>query len=668
MSRLSLAVALGVGVGGALVDVSSYARLTDGLSRRWGRDDAFYGVEPGTFSFTLDNSDGRFTPENPGSPLATTLTEGMLACVQVGSRLTGGTVRRIEPAFPGGDAAWASVRVTCEDAFGDLARAGIGSPTETAAFVQGAQAFWPMSDPSGSRVAESLVPDALDIMWLGATSVQFEVAGTAPGARDQATVSVATGRSTLAPALVAGVFDPSQFTPGLAFGVWVTPRNGTSKVSFDVFLSDGNPLVLFASIGIDNDRFTADGLFSAPFETGRAYHLACERVGNTVTTYIDGVAFSSYTGVPSSGNSGLSISVGAVGYGPNEFSLADVTVTAGRIFAEGLIASNAEDRLTAISQMSRTSWATIPAALSPAQLTVADIAGGSVLDTLNDVMITEQGDVYTTTTGTLTNPATQIVVRERARPETVSYTFNVEEELSGAPGFIRDLTNLVSRVTVSSATGDTVVIDDDLTARAGQSSRNETVLLAKDVDRRAWGQDRLIRGANTKLRIASVVVDAMTTPTDRSADLLALTPGDRVQFTGLPETVLGFDTWDGWFLGARETHTISEHAFELHFAPVLPDTAIYDTDRYMASGELTLNGAINSSVTSISVESTGALLSTTETPYTIQFDDEQMTVTAVSGTSSPQTVTVTRGVNGTTAASHADNAVLVSVPDSLYAF
>jgi hypothetical protein len=88
----------------------------------------------------------------------------------------------------------------------------------------------------------------------------------------------------------------------------------------------------------------------------------------------------------------------------------------------------------------------------------------------------------------------------------------------------------------------------------------------------------------------------------------------------------------------------------------------------MASGELTLNTGINSSVTSISVESTGALLSTTETPYTIQFDDEQMTVTAVSGASSPQTVTVTRGVNGTTAATHADNAVLVSVPDSLYAF
>ena len=55
LPRLSLQVALGVGVAGALVDVSSYAQLEVGISRRWGRDDSFSTVEPGVFSFVLDN-------------------------------------------------------------------------------------------------------------------------------------------------------------------------------------------------------------------------------------------------------------------------------------------------------------------------------------------------------------------------------------------------------------------------------------------------------------------------------------------------------------------------------------------------------------------------------------------------------------------------------------
>jgi hypothetical protein len=257
-------------------------------------------------------------------------------------------------------------------------------------------------------------------------------------------------------------------------------------------------------------------------------------------------------------------------------------------------------------------------------------------------------------------------VRERARPRAVDYSFDVEDELSGAPDFVRDLTNLVSRVTVSSDSGTTLVVDESLTARAGQASAAEDVLLSTERDRRAWGQDRLIRGANTQMRIASVVVDAMTTPTDRSADLLALVPGDRVQFTGLPSTILGFDTWDGWFLGADETHTTEAHEFTLHFTPVLPDVAIFDTDRY-TDDVLTLSGNINAAVTSMNIATTGDKLTTVDVPLTVQVDDEQMTVTACTS-ATPQVATVTRGVNGTTAASHTSGAAVTVVPDSIYAF
>lgn len=687
MSRLSLAVALGVGVGGALVDVSSYARLTDGLSRRWGRDDAFYGVEPGTFSFTLDNADGRFTPENPSSPLDTTLTEGMLACVQVGSRLTGGTVRRIEPAFPGGDAAWALVRVTCEDSLGQLARKELGELSYSQA-LSDAYLLYPFDDAPGTAPRELVhgrstwAPDTEPraIQTLGAVSA-YPMAG-AP----TSWMSLVSPVSTFGYALVdfVGSMPTITYAPGSlgAFGFWIDV-NAATNGTFRFRLSAGGQVIELrvglstAVLQVGTGAFTVT---SSDSNAGSPHYFSFElswtATTMTGTLYRDSVLVGSVTrtGIVVSAPS-VSFSVFGPIYVSND-SVSDSTFLVAELSHTPTVinpffateGATATDRINAIARTVPTVTISPSADLSAAPLAAATTSGQSVLDALNDVTQTEQGELYTTTTGTLTAPTNSIIVRERTRPETVACTFNVEDELDGAPEFVRDITNLVSRVTVSSDAGETVVIDDTLTGRAGQASSNAQVLLSRSFERLAWGQDRLQRGANTKMRIASVVVDAMTTPTDRSADLLALIPGDRVQFTNLPATVLGFDTWDGWFLGASEQHDISSHQFTLHFTPVLPDTAIFDTDRFMANGELTLSGAINSAVTSITVASVGALLSTTETPYTIQFDDEQMTVTAVSGASSPQTVTVTRGVNGTTAASHSDGAVLVSVPDSLYAF
>jgi hypothetical protein len=70
--------------------------------------------------------------------------------------------------------------------------------------------------------------------------------------------------------------------------------------------------------------------------------------------------------------------------------------------------------------------------------------------------------------------------------------------------------------------------------------------------------------------------------------------------------------------------------------------------------QTTLNGAINNSTTSVVVTSdTGAPAAN----FRIRVDDEYMLVTAKSGT----TFTVTRGVEGSTAASHSDGATVTHV-------
>lgn len=695
MPRLSLAVALGVGVGGALVDVSSYARLTDGLSYRWGRTDAFYGVEPGTFSFTLDNSDGRFTPENPSSPLATTLTEGMSACVQVGSRLTAGVVRSIEPEFPSGEAAWSRVRVTCDDMFGQLSRQRLTNPLDDITSSAGVFALWKFADAETSASAVDSGPLSLPPISRFTLSVPPVVFGDEAmpwGVEPQAR----TGATPFAPVQpmyqvdVAGrSFDYLPDTAG-AYGFWFTLNvpSTSGGAAFQLSTLIGPSLLAAANFNLgltgDADRMAigAGVSLSPRMELGTPYYFSVDSVVDATnivyTYYMDGVSFGTESVAHGGSVSNADLSLSRLTIRTADFSavtdyvfsrLSHTQVRAAEERAKNAVTLGGWFDTIQSATRSSATFDTFPEFWeSSTDYIPGD--GGSALDLLNVAVETEQGYAYAVTTGTLTAPAEKVVIRRRERPTTVTESFNVEDELQGAPTFIRDITNLVSTVRVDSTTGSRqTVTDSTLTARAGNASDTVELPLTRAFDMRAWAQDRINRGGNTKMQIASVVVDAMTTPTDRSADLLALVPGDRVQFTNLPSTQLGFDTWDGWYLGASETHNLVEHSFALYFQPVLPAVAKYDTATYMASGELVLNGAINAAVTSISVESTGALLSTTAVPYVMQVDDEQMTVTAVSGASSPQTVTVTRGANGTTAASHSSAAVLVGpVPESIYAF
>jgi len=335
-------------------------------------------------------------------------------------------------------------------------------------------------------------------------------------------------------------------------------------------------------------------------------------------------------------------------------------------FEYSALATTEAGLLAAIEATTVETTLSIPSDLSDRPVSLSP--SGSALDALNSILTTEQGTIYSTTTGTLTNPTQVLTVRARTRPTTITASWDVARDLVGAPEFVRDITNMVSEVTVDGPTQNVFVTDAALALRVGSANSSESVLNTQYVDLFAWGQDRLQRGANVQLRVATVTIDAMTTPTDRTADLLALKPGDRHQFTNLPTTQLGFSTWDGWLLGVTENHTISEHTFTLYFQPVLPSTAIYDTNLY-ADGVLTLDSAITTSgATSMDVTTSnvGTLLETTTFPYTLLIDSEQVTVTACT-TGPPQVATITRGVNGTTATTHAAGAAVEVATASLYA-
>lgn len=113
------------------------------------------------------------------------------------------------------------------------------------------------------------------------------------------------------------------------------------------------------------------------------------------------------------------------------------------------------------------------------------------------------------------------------------------------------------------------------------------------------------------------------------------------------------------------THTLSPYGWdtELVCVPAGPwDVAVADTALVRADTDGSeLAAAADTTQTTVSVTVTaGPLWGPEDLPYDITVGGEQMTVTAVAGTSSPQTLTVTRSVNGITK-SHAAGAA-VSVP------
>lgn len=685
---------MATGVSGAMEEHTARVNLRAGVHRTPWRESEFDDAQPGGFTFTLENLDGRYTPDNPSSSLATKVTEGMSVCWKAGSRLVAGSVRSIEPSWRDGNASWAQVVVGCDDMLGNAARRDISLGSSEAAFtLAGPILRWPLDDESTAT--------SLREAWIGSAPFNTTLGTVYPGsiASHIPAPRVLRGDNTgsfSATAVPTSSVDYGTATLG-SWGVWIERDNTGAEVAVTWRHAGLGTGVLTSNIRTFSGALTmrpglGTRIIGPTMEVNTPYYCAVESstvfsAGAwtiTYTFYVNGVSYGSSV-YDQTGFGGTVTSLSAGERQVAAVGIANTTLggTAGNVYLSELThtlnlmnlypnrEATPDVRLQAIAGVvPDITLDTLPT-MSSTILAVNDTSGQSALDAMNDVIRTEQGHLYTVTGGTTSAPDQKVAVRTRTRTTTVSCSFNVEDEGVGGTEFIRDITNLVSAVTAEGPETSATWIDDSLTARAGSANTTETVLARDYIDLLAWAQDRLNRGANTQLRAVSLTVDAFKTPTDRSGDLLALLPGDRVQITGLPSTQLGFSTWDSWFLAAEEDHDLGQHTFTLYLAAVLPRTAIYDTDLYMGGDVLTLSSNINSSVTSISVATSQSDTKFTtaggDLPVDIVIGAERMTVTACTS-ATPQVMTVTRGVGGTTAAAHTSGDPVELYSSSLYAF
>lgn len=679
-------VGLGLGSAGAIVDVTSELQDDTPVSWAFGRQSQFEDFVPGRFSFTLSNLDGRFTPGNTvaatGAGFASTLVEGVAAVFEVESRLVSGKVRNVQPYFEQDTVNGSRVVVTVDDMLGSAGRRRLGPLSLEIALASGCSVI-PFDDPAGStsvRTIDNSGYGTLSPLYSGATylppSITFGEAGFEPGlseARFDAAAGVATAFGE----------DPSASygspIASRSSGVWITPLTDTGYLEVHNYYTEPY------RFGVQNDQFmfweasTSSWIEVMRFTVGETYFVAM----NGETMLIDGVTVATdHVGYPSPADWSTWIVVGNAAFGESSFRLSNwASIANSYLFPvykpERVKPTTITNRLGLLGDAltADITLDTLPTDLSDALLGIQGASGGSGLDALNDALRTEQGHLYSESSGTFAAPVQKVVVRGRDRPAAVDYTFSLADDVQNSPEFIRDLTNMVSTVNVSGPTQQITVTDAALVSQVGSANASETVLFEEERDLQSWGEDRLIRGSNwgEGVRVSSITVDAASN--DRWSDLLGLTLGDRIQVTGIPAAQLGFSTWDGWLIGVQESHQYGQHLFTLYMAPALPDTAIFDTDVFASRGELTdtaselnLSGAMDATQTTQDVATSGAKITTTDFPFTIQVDDEQMTVTGCTG-ATPQVVTVTRGVNGTTAATHPDNSTVNLVdPIALFAF
>lgn len=154
-----------------------------------------------------------------------------------------------------------------------------------------------------------------------------------------------------------------------------------------------------------------------------------------------------------------------------------------------------------------------------------------------------------------------------------------------------------------------------------------------------------------KQMVGQVAADALI------AQIVAADVGDRLQVQNVDAADIPDDI-DLQLLGYTETITNKTWEWAANCGPYdLFKVAKFGTDRYDADGSI-LTAAVTSSATSFQVTQAGTSIWTrTAFPFDVNIGGERMTVTNCTSATSPQTFTVTRGVNGIAKAHTAGEAV-----------
>lgn len=657
---------------GVWTDVTGSVNLNaSSVTIQRGRASSVEDATPGTLSFTLDNSDGTFTPDNPLSTYYPNVTEGKRVRVRVTKSTTStrfvGRIATIDPEYPQVPED-AVVRVTAVDLLGDLERYTMRPlVTEAATRQAGSVSYFPLTEPEGASFASAAYA------YNASGQALTRLVPMGPGVVDWGR---ATGVGTDSASSVT--LNPLAYLNGTGYGQAVkdisfffsASEGATGTVLYaayqDVNLSAAGYVSLYLNPDgylrvtrvLDDGTVIYDGAtaYGPKMADGGVYYIRWQddAAGNQCRLYVNEELVTS-----GSITSPLAMYLSRISLGrplAGTFSFSHLNIASSSGIGGGLyeLARPSAGTLTQDALLGYvTDWTGVTVASSSSETrVVTPIAtdGMSALELVQRVANNNPGrlvfDDYT---------AGEVVVGAAAdtQSSTVALTVHVEDDAVGGIVTARQGSALVRYVTA--ANGQESVTVENADADAGDATVEATTASSTELE--AVASRRLAEGAYQRLRVAKVTLDLATAENSRYADFFALTPGARVRVDGLPSTHFGVTRMDGYAEGWVEEIDLAGYrvTFDLSAADA-PAASVFDTGRFGWGDGVCTASSLTSSATSVTLTWTGSsTLSTSAGDYPMDLDinGERVTISsAPAGGTSPRTVTITRGVAPTVARAH----------------
>lgn len=202
MPEVEVALALGSGYSTPIASMSwtvvdAYVEGAAGLSIERGRQDNEGQVGPSRLRVTLDNKDGRFTPEYAAGAYYPNVKKGCPIRVRVRWVVGSGTwymrflgyVDEWPVEWPGGGSSYSTVTISATSRMARLGRANaFRSIIEEEILYDAPKLYFPLGEPQGATTAGNIAPgrsEVLSTAQLGTGGTLEFGAGTGPGTDDK---------------------------------------------------------------------------------------------------------------------------------------------------------------------------------------------------------------------------------------------------------------------------------------------------------------------------------------------------------------------------------------------------------------------------------------------------------------------------------------------------
>ena len=671
---------------GAWVDVTPWHAGEQPTTLHAGRNNEFSDISPGTWSFSLRNEDGRFTPRTAVSPYYPNVVPGAPARISVTQDSTTwwvatGKVISWEPTWPGQGVVGGLVTVSCSDALRDLAGHTMDDRwTEEARALARDQGTWvDIPALNGKETDSGLGNIGVTTTTLGACTIETIGNGTlnfsgGTGlllARD-ASIGVSYG---IGPILR---LDP-QAAPG-TIDFWLQVGDHyTSAYQAAVVLYDSGGVLgslnFSPNTGVLDLTLGAAGPVLIPTVSDGVWrHVSLQPSAGATLIMIsqwDAVAGAvTTTTALAAWDMTATVSIrwgGTVGNANSaELHVAGIVVSGGAIpmpTERGLTGQTA-DAVTQFGVLQRyvptvTAWAYT----GGENRTIGEPTwfGKTALDVLQQLARTINGVGWCRPDGVV-----ELIAGDKARPASPAGALDVAGDLDAqkcAPTF-RDASDAQpTRVTITYANGSVTSVDT--AAEAAGRPRVETSIDTCAADQAsALFAGSYVLTAMDALRISQLAVDLYSSQTDLWSVMLTLFPTQMLGTSGWPVQIAGATGVsvhvEGWALEISEAAW--QYVFDCSPTGLFPSASWDAGDEYgrWAFGTATVTGGTavgstsNGTMVITFTGSAGLTLDAGQYPLYLDWNGEAVQISAPpAGPTSPQTVTTAaRGALSTGAQVH----------------